>query len=67
MKLSSPKLKKLIFFLKQNFLYFGREVAKPEKQKFLYFSKKKFFPHFGMTADQAVKEKNPLYSRMTAD
>ena len=36
MELSSPNLKKL-FFSKNNFLYFTRELAKPEKQNFLIF------------------------------
>ena len=38
MELSSPKIKNfLIFFPKEFFLYFKRELAKPEKQKFLIF------------------------------
>ena len=36
MELSSPKLKSL-----KNFLYFGKELAKPENQNFFYF-----FSHF---------------------
>lgn len=27
----------------------------------------KFSSHFRMNADQAVKQRNPLYSKMTAD
>ena len=46
MEISSPKLKKL--------LYFRRELAKPEKQKFLKFLEK-VLPYFGMIADQIVK------------
>ena len=46
MEISSPKLKKL--------LYFRRELAKPEKQKFLIFLEK-VLPYFGMIADQIVK------------
>ena len=59
MKLSSPKLKKHLYFFKKKknfFLYFSRELIK----------KKKFSSNFGMTADQAVK-KNLQYFRMTAD
>ena len=42
MKLYSSKYKKLlIFFLKKmSFLYFRKELPKPEKQKFLIFQKK---------------------------
>ena len=32
MKLSSPKLEKLLYFSKKIFLYFWREFAKAEKQ-----------------------------------
>ena len=31
----------------------------------MYSKQKKLSPNFGMTADQAVKQKNVLYSRMT--
>ena len=64
MELSSPKPKKIpVFFPKNFFLCFGMDLSslEPEKQtkatskNFLYFCKKKFFPHFRMTADQAVK------------
>ena len=38
MELSNPKHQKLIFFLKKIFfLYFRRELARPEKQNFLIF------------------------------
>ena len=36
-------------------------------KKISYVLKKKDLPHFRMTADQVVKEKNSLYLGMTAD
>ena len=55
MKFSSHKLKKILyFFSKERFLYFRRELAKPENQKFLLFLQR-FFPYFRMTANDAVK------------
>ena len=55
MEVSSLKLKK--------FLYFMRETAKREKQKFLiYIPLKNFSPHFGMTADETIKGKNLMKS-----
>ena len=44
MEFSSFKLKKL--------LYLRRELAKPEKQKFLIYFSNKVLLNFGMTADQ---------------
>ena len=58
MELSSSKLEKLLLF--------QEEFFELKKQKFLIFLFKKF-PYFWMIADQIVKEKNLLSSRMTAD
>lgn len=44
------------FFSEKNFLYFYWEKA--HQEKISYISKTSFFPHFGMTTDQAIKEKN---------
>ena len=43
MELSSPKLKKLMFFLKKTFLIFQQiELSSPQdEQNFIYFLKKK--------------------------
>ena len=38
-------------------LYLKRELAKPEKQRFLVFLQKKLFPYFKMNTDQSIKPK----------
>ena len=62
MELSSPKPKKILIWIpKKLFLMFWSGTFQPQPRKankshleknLLYFCKKKFFPHFGMTADQ---------------
>ena len=70
-------LKKMFFlyFREWNFLVprlrkiltFQEGIFPARKNKISYISLKKFIPHFWMTADQAVKEKNLFYSGMDAD
>ena len=57
MELSSPKLKKLVLFLKKNYYISGGNLQSPKTtlRKFLILFQKKFSPHFGVTADEVVK------------
>ena len=57
MKLSSSMLKKLLyFFYKFFFLVFQEETCKTRESNISHISlKKKLSPHFGMTADEAIK------------
>ena len=61
--------KKPIFFLKKLSSSLGNGTFQPQAPKktknFFYFSRKKFFPHFKMTADQDLKLEIPPFSRMT--
>ena len=71
-KISYTFSKTLSFYFKKwNFLrktsYISDGNLQSLKNKnFLYFFKKVLW-HFGMTADEAVKQKNTSYSRMTAN
>ena len=68
--------KKFLIFFKYNFSYVLRwnsptpspKNKKNTLKKFLtFFKKNKKFLYFGMTADQAIKIKNFLYSKTTVD
>ena len=69
----ASSLKNSYIFSKKNFSYIsGGNFQSPKNKNnplwrnFLYYSKR-VFPHFGMTADQAIKLKIPSYSKITAD
>ena len=49
----APSLKNSDIFSKKNLIFWGMQLfsLKPEKKKFLQFSKKKFPMHFEVTAD----------------
>ena len=59
MELSSPNFKKFLYFMEKVspiFWEMERSRPKPKKnKKNIIFLQGKFSPHFGMTADQAVK------------
>lgn len=59
----APSLKNSLYFSTKIFLIFWDEIFQPQAQNtnkppwrnFLYFSRKHFFPHFGITAYLAIK------------
>lgn len=56
MNFSSPEMITFnTFFLKKYSYSGGNLQSLKNKKKLLYFSKKKFFPHFEITADKALK------------